>query len=234
MSFTFVTAPIIDGHEDIVQKFKMSSTIPDLDEKYLVVSDEYYVDYDYGKDAYKQSEISRTVPYVPRIGTLTEATNIGRNEPDVFYKLLAKKNYGGTDGSVYSTPCDLLFVRTDLKQVYKTVHRLRLSYCDKGNHSVQFVKTKRTPIRINASQYLSRKRREERIKMATPPWCDIQEIARLHAKVRRLNEEEGYIAYHLDHKIPLANEDVCGLHVPWNLQILPARENLKKSNKFES
>lgn len=37
----------------------------------------------------------------------------------------------------------------------------------------------------------------------------------------------------VDHIIPMKNKNVSGLHLPWNLQILPNEINSKKSNKFD-
>jgi hypothetical protein len=72
-------------------------------------------------------------------------------------------------------------------------------------------------------------------RQATPPWLskkhkkEIQNLFWLAQDLRSVTGEE----YHVDHIVPLTNEIVCGLHVPWNLQILPSDINLSKSNSFD-
>jgi len=72
-------------------------------------------------------------------------------------------------------------------------------------------------------------------KKATPTWLSedqrksITEVYKLCKKM----EKTFRTTYHVDHIVPLNGENVCGLHVPWNLQILEASLNLRKSNKLE-
>ena len=39
--------------------------------------------------------------------------------------------------------------------------------------------------------------------------------------------------WHVDHVHPLNGENFSGLHVPWNLQFLPAAENIRKRNRLD-
>jgi hypothetical protein len=65
--------------------------------------------------------------------------------------------------------------------------------------------------------------RKAAIKRATPPWADMAAIKAFYA-----NRPAGH---HVDHIEPLRAADRSGLHVPWNLQYLPAEESQRKYNK---
>ena len=60
-----------------------------------------------------------------------------------------------------------------------------------------------------------------------------KEIGSMYMECRKMNKDAGFVKYHVDHQVPLKNDSVCGLHVPWNLRIIPAEENIKKSNKLD-
>lgn len=68
---------------------------------------------------------------------------------------------------------------------------------------------------------------------ATPSWVDLAEIEKLYIEAARLTVETG-IPHQVDHIYPLRNPSCCGLHVPWNLQILTGTENRKKGNRLPS
>lgn len=71
--------------------------------------------------------------------------------------------------------------------------------------------------------------RVDRIKQATPAWADLDEIRAIYEESARLTRETG-IQHHVDHIVPLNGENVCGLHVQFNLRAIPWNENVAKSN----
>lgn len=82
---------------------------------------------------------------------------------------------------------------------------------------------------------LSMKRRAAKLKR-TPSWLtkehfkQIEEFYTLAKELQWLSDITDPLQ--VDHIIPLQGKNVSGLHVPWNLQILPRSLNVKKNNRF--
>lgn len=69
----------------------------------------------------------------------------------------------------------------------------------------------------------------------TPQWLtkeQLDEIETFYTVALAFRIYTG-LTYHVDHIVPLQGKNVSGLHVPWNLRVISATDNLKKSNLFE-
>jgi hypothetical protein len=76
--------------------------------------------------------------------------------------------------------------------------------------------------------------RKRRHRNATPKWLTHKqknEIKQLYQIAVTMTKTTGE-RYVVDHIVPLISDEVCGLHVPWNLRVITQEENLKKSNKL--
>lgn len=78
------------------------------------------------------------------------------------------------------------------------------------------------------------KARRRKHRQATPKWLtraqksQIRHIYQIAITMSQTTGEQ----YVVDHIVPLRSDEVCGLHVPWNLRVITQEENLKKSNKL--
>lgn len=64
---------------------------------------------------------------------------------------------------------------------------------------------------------------------ATPKWVDRNNFLPFYELAQHMTKSTG-IPHEVDHIIPLKNNLVCGLNVPWNLRVIPASQNRSKRN----
>lgn len=90
--------------------------------------------------------------------------------------------------------------------------------------------------KANRHKVTSHTRKRQAAKLnRTPPWLtedQLKEIENFYWMARDLKAVSGQ-TYHVDHIVPLQGKNISGLHVPWNLQVLPSDINERKSNKHE-
>jgi len=84
------------------------------------------------------------------------------------------------------------------------------------------------PIKVYAATANRRAAKLQR----TPLWltkAHHEQIERFYWEAAEISKVVGEF-YHVDHIVPLQGKTVSGFHVPWNLQVLHAKQNLSKGN----
>jgi hypothetical protein len=94
--------------------------------------------------------------------------------------------------------------------------------------ALAWAKRNKSKISCNTMAYNNRKTQ------AKPQWLSsihLAQIAEMYDVALARTTQTG-IVHHVDHIYPLKGLDGCGLHVPWNLQVIPAAENISKGNRI--
>jgi DNA-binding transcriptional MerR regulator len=141
------------------------------------------------------------------------------------YKKKIRKKFSLLRKTVAKTLCGPRPPRTNnRKRIYTDEQRLerqrirKAKYRNKNRDKINASKAKRHAGKLNR----------------TPTWLrpvDFKLIQEIYTIAKRLTEKTGEL-YHVDHIIPLQGKIVSGLHIPTNLQVLKAADNLKKNNLY--
>jgi hypothetical protein len=88
------------------------------------------------------------------------------------------------------------------------------------------------PVKVLAYTRTSQAKR----RMRHPKWLspDDQWMIEQAYELAALRTKLFGFAWHVDHVLPLQGKLVSGLHTPYNLQVIPGADNVRKANKFEA
>lgn len=177
----------------------------------------------------------------------TEAQRKWRAKNPNYYRnryKLKREQYAASDRRYYETHSEKrkensrqwreanLVKNRETQAEYRSVNRDKIHAACQKWHSENSEKVSiRKRLYNQAFPWKGRAKRARRVARklhATPVWLTkthLLEIELIHA-------EASHSGLHVDHIVPLQGRNVCGLHVPWNLQLLTQAENSRKSNNF--
>jgi hypothetical protein len=161
-------------------------------------------------------------------------------EPEMFKKDSRKKNgyasickqcaagqsskyYESNREAIRAKPVNLEKKRQSDKESYARHKEKRLAYIKEWMQN--------NPEKVVSNNATRRARKRQ----AYPEWLTKQDKIDIRVKytMAKWLSLTCFQQYHVDHIVPLKGDSVCGLHVPWNLQVLSATENLRKNNHFK-
>jgi hypothetical protein len=143
---------------------------------------------------------------------------IHKKQCDCCYKIINMSNF--LTNSTKCNSCSTNYYKNNRQEILLR----RKNYYSLNKETIKY----RSKIYYEGNKHIFRalgaKRRATKLK-ATPKWANLVTIKEIYQTC-----PEGY---HVDHVVPLHHTLVCGLHCEFNLQHLPAEENLSKGNRFE-
>jgi len=144
-------------------------------------------------------------------------TKCGKKLPlEKFYKVANNKS-----GKLRSACKSCIIHGNTSKEGYKEYQR-QYRQKNKGRKNSYYRQYRQDRPGYNAEQIA---KREAQKLQAQPRW--LHPIDLYLIKVMYYTRPDDH---HVDHIVPLRSDKVCGLHVPWNLQHLPASDNVSKGN----
>lgn len=116
---------------------------------------------------------------------------------------------------------------------HKHIEKRTLKKAEYRNNNPEKIKEQYVNHYKNNPDYYSAKwkTQRQRLRQATIMGMNMHTVLRpFRKKAKEITEKTG-IKYSIDHIIPIKGENVSGLNVAWNIQVIPLGENLRKGTK---